>query len=133
MEVEEGAKGLLRTTSQAGRTAEQWPLEMRPQPAVTQQRAVRGWGVEPEQRRDTAARGHTHATPTAARAAEAGQAGGREPHLEDMETGRHRARSPGSGGDKAEGSERPTPSFSHVQRHCTLLRGCVWMDTDTGA
>ena len=89
--------------------------------------------MEPEQRRDTAARGHTHATPTAARAAEAGQAGGREPHLEDMETGRHRARSPGSGGDKAEGSERPTPSFSHVQRHCTLLRGCVWMDTDTGA
>lgn len=108
--MEEGAKGLLRTTSQAGRTAGQWPLEMRPQPAVAEQRGVRGWGVEagrglqslkglekdtmpsteePEQRRDTAARGHTHGTPTAVRAAEAGQGGGREPHLEDMAIGRH--------------------------------------------
>ena len=112
--------------------AGQWPLEMRPQPAVIEQRGVRGWGVEPEQRRDTAARGHTHATPTAARAAEVGHSRGREPHLEDMETGRHQARSPGSGGDKAEASERPTPSSLPHAETLHPAEG-LRVDMDTGA
>lgn len=88
--------------------------------------------MEPEQRRDTAAHGHTHATPTAARAAEVGHGRGREPHLEDTETGRHQARSPGSGGDKAEASERPTLSSLPHAETLHPAEG-LRVDMDTGA